>query len=124
MAGGELLLALQDADAPRLWEGCLGFVHQPLVMTCVVQQVHPKMGQGAHPETTVNKQAFGDKLSAESQPGLHLVAVEGWGLVDHNLACERALELQQDNGPVKSFEVTVWAAAYFTVERVTLSKIE
>ena len=87
-------------------------------------QVHPKLGQGAHPETTVNKQAFGDKLTAESQPCLHLVAVECRCLVCRNLAFERALELQQDNGSVKSLEVTVWAASYFAVERMILCKIE
>ena len=107
MLGGELSLALQDADAPSFWEGCLGFVYRSVVRACVVCQVHTKLGQGAHPETTINKQTFGDKLAAESQPCLHLVAVEGRDLVYHNLAFERALELQQDNGSVKSLEVTV-----------------
>ena len=87
-------------------------------------QVHPKLGQGAHPETTVNKQTFGDKLTAESQPCLYLVAVECRYLVSHNLASERALELQQDNGPVKSLEVTVWTAGYFAIERVILGQVE
>ena len=87
-------------------------------------QVHSKLGQGAHPETTVNKQALGDKLTAESQSCLHLVAVECWDLVDHNLAFERTLELQQDNGAVKSLEITVWAAGYFAIKRVVLGQIE
>ena len=91
---------------------------------CVVGQVHPKLGQGAHLETTVNKQTFGDKPTAESKPCLYLVAVECRYLVYHNLAFEWALELQQDNGPIKCFEVTVWAAGYFAIERVVLSKIE
>ena len=102
----------------------LGFVHHPIVRGWVVGQVHPKLGQRAHPEVTVDKQPFGNKLSAESQPCLHLVTVHGWDLVHHNLACEGTLELQQDNGAVKSFEVTVWAAGYFAIERVVLSKIE
>ena len=81
-------------------------------------QVQPKLGQRAHPEATVNKQTFGDKLSAESQACLHLVTVQGGNLVHRNLAFEGALELQQDNGAVKCLEVTVWAACYFTIERV------
>ena len=99
-------------------------MYRPVVRACVVCQVHPNLGQGAHPETTVNEQAFGDKLTAESQPCWHLVAVEGRYLVYHNLAFERALELQQDNGTVKSLEVTVWTAGYFAIEGVTLGKIE
>ena len=55
---------------------------------------------------------------------MHLVAVECRYLVHHNLAFERALKLQQDNGPVKSLEVTVWTTGYFAIERVTLGKIE
>ena len=59
-----------------------------------------------------------------ASPELHLVAVECWDPVDRNLAFERTLELQQDNGAVKSLEVTVWAASYFAIERVVLSQIE
>ena len=124
LIGRQLSLALQDADAPSSREGCLGFVDSPIVGACVVCQVHSKLGQRAHPETTVNKQAFGDKLAAECQPCLHLVAVEGRCLVYRNLAFERALELQQDNGTVKRLEVTVWTAGYFAIERVVLGKIE
>ena len=87
-------------------------------------QIHPKLGQRAHPEATVDKQPFGDKLSAEGQPCLHLVAVQGWDLVHHNLAFEGAFELQQDNGAVQCLEVTVGAACYFAVGRVSLGKIE
>ena len=99
-------------------------MYHPTVGACVVYLVHPEMGQGAHPETTVNKQAFGDVLAAESQPCLHLIAVEGGDLVYHNLACEGALELQQDNGAVKRLEVTVWTAGYFAIEWVILGKVE
>ena len=120
MAGGKLSLALQDADAPSPREGCLGFVYRSIVKVCVVGQVHPKLGQGAHPETTVNKQAFGNKLTAESQPCLQL----GRCFVYCNLPFERALELQQDNRPVKGLEVTIWTAGYFAIERVVLGKIE
>ena len=87
-------------------------------------KVHSKMRQGAHPETTINEQAFCNKLAAESQPCLHLVAVEGWYLVHHNLSLERALELQQDNGPVQGLEVTVWTAGQFAIEGMTRDKIE
>ena len=55
---------------------------------------------------------------------MHLVAVKCWYLVYRNLAFERAFELQQDNGPVKGLEVTVWAAGYFVIERVVLGQIE
>ena len=74
-------MALQDADAPSLREGCLGFVYRSVVRAGVVCKVKPKLGKGAHPETTINEQAFCNKLTAESQPCLHLVAVEGWYLV-------------------------------------------
>ena len=47
-----------------------------MVLGWVVVQVHPKMGQSAHPKATVDKEPFGDKLSAEGQPCLHLVAVK------------------------------------------------
>ena len=124
LLGGKLSLALQNADAPSLWEGGLGFVYHPIVRACVVGQVQPRLGQGAHPETTVNKQAFGDKLTAESQTCLDLVTVERWDLVDRNLAFERALELQQDNGAVKCLEVAVWTAGYFAIKRVALGKVE
>ena len=87
-------------------------------------QGQPKLGQRAHPEATVDKEPFSDKLSAESQPCLHLVAVQGGDLVHRNLALERALDLQQDQGLVKGLEVTVGAACYFAVERVSLGKIE
>ena len=59
-------------------------------------QVHPKLGQTAHPEVTVNKEPFGDELSAESQPCLHLVTVHSWNLISRNLSRERTLDLQQD----------------------------
>ena len=124
LLGRQLSLALQDADAPSSREGCLGFVYSRRVGACVVCQVHPKLRQRAHPETSVNKQAFGDKLTAESQPCLHLIAIEGRYIVYRNLAFEGALELQQDNGPVKGLEVTVWTAGYFTIERMVLGKIE
>ena len=96
LLGRQLSLALQDADAPSSREGCLGFVYSRRVGACVVCQVHPKLRQRAHPETSVNKQAFGDKLTAESQPCLHLIAIEGRYIVYRNLAFEGALELQQD----------------------------
>ena len=118
------MLALQYADAPGLWEGGLGFVNRPIVLGWVVGQVHPKLRQSAHPEATVGEQPFGDKISAEGQPCLHLVAVQGWDLVHRNLACEGALDLRQDQRVVKGLEVTVGAASYFAVERVSLGKIE
>ena len=67
---------------------------------------------------------FGNKLSAEGQTCLHLVAVQGWDLVHRNLALEGALDFQQDQGVVKGLEVTVGAASYFAVKRVSLGKIE
>ena len=96
------MLTFQNADAPGLWEGGLGFVHHPIVRGWVVGQVHPKLGQRAHPEATVDKQPFGDKLSAESQPCLHLVAVQGWDLVHHNLALEGVLDPSKTMEPSRA----------------------
>ena len=125
MPGGELVLALQNADAPGLWEGGLGPVKRVVLgWVVVVVLTHPKLGQTAHPEATVDKEPFGDKLSAEGQPCLHLVAVQSWDLVNRNLARERTLDLQQGQRLVKGLEVTVGAACYLTVERVSLGKIE
>ena len=87
-------------------------------------QVHSKLGQRAHPETSVNKQTFSNKLTAESQPCLYLIAVEDRCFVYRNLPFKRALELQQNNRPVKGLEVTIWTAGYFAIERVILGKIE
>ena len=87
-------------------------------------QVQPKLGQRAQPEATVDKEPFGDKISAESQPCLHLVAVQSGNLVNRNLACEGALDLQQDYRLVKGLKVTVGTACYLAVERVSLGKIE
>ena len=117
------VLTLQNANAPSLWERGLGSV-EGVVLSLVVVQVHPKLGQTAHPEATVNKEPFGDKLSAESQPCLHLVAVQSWDLVNRNLARERTLDLQQGQRLVKGLEVTVGAACYLAVERVSLGEIE
>ena len=68
------MFTLQNADAPSLWEGGLGSV-EGVVLSLVVVQVQSKLGQTAHPKAAVDKEPFGDKLSAESQPCLHLVAV-------------------------------------------------
>ena len=95
-----------------------------MVLSWVVAQVHPKLGQRAHPEATVDKEPFGDKISAESQPCLHLVVVQRGDLVNRNLACEGALDLQHEQRLVKGLEVTVGAACHLAVERVSLGKIE
>ena len=95
-----------------------------MVLGWVVAQVHPKLGQSAHPEATVDKEPFGDKISAESQPCLHLVAVQGGDLVNCNLACEGALDLQQGQRLVKVLEVTVGTACYLAVKWVSLGEIE
>ena len=123
LVGGELVRTLQDADAPGFREGCLGFGDPPM-RDCVVVHVQPKLAQGAHPEAAASKQTCGHKLSAESQPCLHLIAVHlGYGL-HCKLACEGTLDLHQDNGTVKGLEVTIRAAGYFTVERAILGKVE
>ena len=124
LPGGELVLALQYADAPSLREGGLGFGDQPIVLGWVMIQGHPKLGQRAHPKATVDEEPFGNKISAEGQPCLHLVAVQSGDLVHRNLAREGALDLQQDQGLVQGLEVTIGAASYFAVERVSLGKIE
>ena len=123
MPGSELVLALQNADAPSLWEGGLGSV-EGVVLGWVVVQVHPKLGQRAHPKATVNKEPFGDKLSAEGQPCLHLIAVQGGDLVNRNHARERTLDLQQGQRLVKVLEETIGAACYLAVKRVSLGQIE
>ena len=66
------------------------------MMGWVMVQVYPKLGQTAHPEATVNKKPFGNELSAESQPCLHLVTVHSGDFVNRNLSFERTLDLQQD----------------------------
>ena len=55
---------------------------------------------------------------------MHLVAVQGRNLVHRNLALVGALDLQQDQRLVKGLKVTVGAACYFALERVSLGKIE
>ena len=92
--------------------------------TCVVCQVHPEMRQGAHTKVTVHKQTLGDMITAKGQACLDMITVESRDLVHHNLACEWALELQQDNGAVKRLEVTVRTAGYFAIERMILGKVE
>ena len=89
------MLALQNTDSPSLWEWGLGSV-ESVMMGWVVVQVYPKLGQTAHPEVTVNKEPFGNEVSAECQPCLHLIAVQSWDLESRNLSFERTLDLQQD----------------------------
>ena len=90
----------------------------------VVCQVQPELGQRTHAKVTVNKQTLGDKVTTKSKPCLDLITVEDRNLVPHNLACERALDLQQDNGAVKRLKVTVRTAGYFAIKRVILGKVE
>ena len=71
-----------------------------VVLGLVVAQAHTKLTQTAHPKAAVDKEPLGDKLSAEGQPCLHLVAVQSWDFADRNLARERALDLQQVQGLV------------------------
>ena len=89
------MLTLQNANSPSLWEWGLGSVEN-VMMSWVMVQVYPKLGQTAHPEVTVNKEPFGNELSAEGQPCLQLVTVHSWDLVNRNLSFERTLDLQQD----------------------------